>query len=283
MMDSRLADLTPGQNSIILGYNLAVYLGVAPGDNITVISPHVNSGSSSIIPKMYRFTVIGLFKFGLPDYDRNMAYIHINDAAQLFGYPTSVSALKVKLDDSLTAPVVRHSLVDALPTDYEVSDWVMENQSRFQAIKTEKKVMTIILLLMIIESAFSIVSALIMQVKEKRSDIAILKTMGLTSNSVMGIFVVLGTIIGITGTGFGVLLGVLLSTHISAILLNIEKFLNIKILDSKLFLISEFPSQLIWSDVYAIAGIAFLLSLLATIYPARQAANINPAEALRYE
>lgn len=282
MEEGKLTDLVPGQYGIILGAELANYLGAMMGDKITIISPQVNSTPAGVVPRMRRFTVVGIFKVGLHDFDRNMALIHIDDAAKLFRSDASVSALRVKLDDLLNAPNVTRSLAEALP-DYLVSDWTMVNENFFQAIKMEKRVMSIILLLMVAVAAFNIVSTLIMVVTDKRADIAILKTQGLTSGSIMGIFMVLGTIIGIIGTVLGVVCGVLLATNVADIVKYIEKHLHIKFIDAKIYYISELPSELIWTDVYATAGMAFLLSLLATIYPAWQASKINPAEVLRYE
>ncbi|MEQ1531602.1 MAG: lipoprotein-releasing ABC transporter permease subunit [Methylococcales bacterium] len=283
MLAGKLSDLIAGEYNIVLGAELADYLGVLVGDKITVISPQVNSTPAGIVPRMRRFNVVGVFKVGMYEYDRNMAFIHLDDAAKLFRMDNAVSALRVKLDDLLNAPMVTKSLAEALYEDYQVSDWTMAHDNFFQAIKMEKRVMSIILLLMVAVAAFNIVSTLIMVVTDKRADIAILKTQGLTSASIMGIFMVLGTIIGAVGTVVGTISGVLLAKNVAAIVKTIEESFHIKFLDAKVYYISELPSQLIWSDVYAIAGMAFLLSLLATIYPAWQAAKINPAEVLRYE
>jgi lipoprotein-releasing system permease protein len=282
MEEGKLTDLIPGQYGIVLGAELAKYLGVMMGDKITIISPQVNSTPAGIVPRMRRFTVVGIFKVSMYEYDRNMALIHIDDAAKLFRLDSSVSALRVKLDDILNAPNVTRSLAEAL-YDYQVSDWTMSNPNFFQAIKMEKRVMSLILSLMVAVAAFNIVSTLIMVVTEKRADIAILKTQGLTSGAIMGIFMVLGTVIGLIGTVLGVICGVLLSINVSDIVKYIEDHLHIKFIDAKMYYISELPSELMWTDVYATAGVAFLLSLLATIYPAWQASKINPAEVLRYE
>lgn len=280
----KLSDLVAGAYNIVLGAELAQYLGVSLGDKITVISPQVNSTPAGIVPRMRRFTVVGVFKVGMYEYDRNMAFIHLDDAAKLFRMEdNTVSALRVKMDDLLNAPMVQQALADELMDDYQVSDWTMAHENFFQAIKMEKRVMSIILLLMVAVAAFNIVSTLIMVVTDKRTDIAILKTQGLTSASVMGIFMVLGTIIGVIGTVVGVIGGVLLSLNAADIVKAIEETFHIKFLDAKVYYISDLPSELIWTDVYGIAAMAFLLSLLATIYPAWQASRINPAEVLRYE
>lgn len=283
MKAGQLADLVAGQYNIVLGKELADYLGVMMGDKITVISPQVNSTPAGVVPRMRRFTVAGIFQVGMYDYDRNMALIHIDDAAKLFRMDNAVSALRIKLDDLLNAPQITHNLATEFYDDYLVSDWTKAHDNFFQAIKMEKRVMSIILLLMVAIAAFNIISTLIMVVTDKRGDIAILKTQGLTSASVMGIFMVLGTIIGVFGTILGTVGGVLLALNISALVKAVEDLFHFKFLSAQQYYISDLPSELIWSDVYAIAGMAFLLSLLATIYPAWQAAKINPAEVLRYE
>jgi len=283
MMSGQLSDLVPGQYGIVLGNELAAYLGVNAGDKITVISPQVNSTPAGVVPRMRRFTVVGVFQVGMYEYDRNMAFIHIEDAAKLFRMDDAVSALRLKFDDLLNAPEITQTLSGSFYPDYRVSDWTMAHDNFFQAIKMEKRVMSIILLLMVAVAAFNIISTLIMVVTDKRGDIAILKTQGLTSSSVMGIFMVLGTVIGVFGTVLGVAGGVALALNVSDLVKSIEDALHIKFLSAQIYYISELPSELIWADVYTIAGMAFLLSLLATIYPAWQAAKINPAEVLRYE
>lgn len=283
MQAGKLRDLLPGEYGIVLGGELAAYLGVMVGDKITVISPQVNSTPAGVVPRMRRFTVVGIFQVGMYEYDRNMAFVHIADAAKLFRMGDAVSALRLKFDDLLNAPQITQTLTDSFYRDYRVSDWTVAHDNFFQAIKMEKRVMSIILLLMVAVAAFNIISTLIMVVTDKRSDIAILKTQGLTSGSVMGIFMVLGTIIGMFGTVLGVVGGVALASNVSALVKNIEEAFHIKFLSAQIYYISELPSELIWTDVYVIAGMAFLLSLLATIYPAWQAAKINPAEVLRYE
>jgi lipoprotein-releasing system permease protein len=227
--------------------------------------------------------VVGTFKVGMYEYDRNMALIHMDDAAKLFRLENSVSALRIKMDDLLNAPQITAALAKTFIENYQVSDWTQAHDNFFQAIKMEKKVMSIILLLMVAVSAFNIVSTLIMVVTDKRSDIAILKTQGLTSASVMGIFMVLGTVIGLFGTILGVICGVLLAINVPELVKAIETLFHVQFINAQIYYISELPSELMWTDVIATAGMAFLLSILATIYPAWQAAKINPAEVLRYE
>ena len=283
MKMGKLSNLVAGEYGIVLGLEQANYLGVTVGDKVTLISPQVNSTPAGVVPRMRRFTVVGIFQVGMYEYDRNMALIHMDDAAKLFRMGNTVTALRIKMDDLLNAPQITLALAKSFAGNYSVSDWTMAHDNFFQAIKMEKKVMSIILLLMVAVSAFNIVSTLIMVVTDKRSDIAILKTQGLTSASVMGIFMVLGTVIGILGTILGVICGVLLAINVPEIVSGIENLFHVKFLNAQTYYISELPSELLWSDVWATAGMAFLLSLLATIYPAWQAAKINPAEVLRYE
>lgn len=283
MTAGKLSDLKAGEYGIVLGGELANYLGVMLGDKITVISPQINSTPAGILPRMRRFTVVGIFQVGMYEYDRNMALIHMDDAAKLFRMENAVSGLRIKLDDLFNAPQITRGLANTLRDDYLVSDWTLAHSNFFKAIKTEKTVMFIILLLIVAVAAFNIVSTLVMVVTDKRGDIAILKTQGLTSRSIMGIFIVLGTIIGVVGTAIGTLGGVLLALNADAIVKNIEEFFQVHFLPADVYYISQLPSKLVLSDVYMIAGMAFLLSLLATIYPAWQAARVNPAEVLRYE
>jgi len=283
MKYGNLADLVPGEYGIVLGLELANYLGVSMGDKITVISPQINSTPAGIVPRMRRFTVVGVFQVGMYEYDRNMALIHLDDAAKLFRMDAAVSGLRIKLDDLFNAPQITRTMAKALSSDYQVSDWTLAHSNFFRAIQTEKRVMFIILLLIVAVAAFNIVSTLVMVVTDKRGDIAILKTQGLTSGSIMGIFMVLGSIIGVVGTALGTVGGILLALNVETIVPALEHLFNVQFMAADVYYISELPSKLVWTDVYSIAGMAFLLSLLATIYPAWQASRINPAEVLRYE
>ncbi len=283
MKAGQLSNLVAGEYGIVLGVELANYLGVAMGDKITVISPQINSTPAGIVPRMRRFTIVGVFQVGMYEYDRNMALINIDDAAKLFRMDAAVSGLRIKLDDLFNAPKITHTLATALADEYQVSDWTLAHSNFFRAIQTEKRVMFIILLLIVAVAAFNIVSTLVMVVTDKRGDIAILKTQGLTSPAIMGIFMVLGSIIGIVGTALGTLGGVVLALNVETIVPAIEKLFQVQFMAADVYYISELPSKLVWADVYAIAGMAFFLSLLATIYPAWQASRINPAEVLRYE
>lgn len=283
MKAGKLSDLVKGKFGIVLGAELASYLGVRVGEKVTIISPQVNSTPAGILPRLKRFTVVGVFQVGMYEYDRNMAITHISDAGKLFRLGDAVSGLRLKLDDLFNAPKITKSLANELYSEYSVSDWTKAHSNFFRAIKTEKRVMFIILLLIVAVAAFNIVSTLVMVVTDKRGDIAILKTQGMSNMSVMGIFIVLGGVIGIVGTALGMLGGVLLALNIETIIPAIEGFFGVQFMAADVYYISDVPSKLVWDDVYQIAGIAFILSLLATLYPAWQASRINPAEVLRYE
>jgi len=279
----QLSDLKPGEFGIVLGAELAGYLGVFVGDKVTIITPQVNSTPAGILPRLKRFTVVGVFKVGMYEYDRNMALVHLEDAAKLFRLEPAVTGLRLKLDDLFNAPLITQDMADALGPDYRVSDWTLAHSNFFRAVQTEKRAMFIILLLIVAVAAFNIVSTLVMVVTDKRGDIAILKTQGLSNGSVMGIFIVLGCVIGSIGTFIGTLGGIGLALNVQTIVPAIEKAFGHKFMPADVYYISEVPSKLIWSDVYWITLAAFSLSLLATLYPAWQASRINPAEVLRYE
>lgn len=278
-----LAGLEAGAFGIVLGAELADYLGVVPGDKVTVITPQITATPAGILPRLKRFTVVGIFEVGMYEYDRNLALIQLDDATRLFRLESAVSGLRLKLDNLMDARRIAREIGPRLPGRYQIADWTQAHSNFFRAIQTEKRVMFIILLLIVAVAAFNIVSTLVMVVTDKRADIAILRTQGMTPNSVMGVFMVLGTIIGLFGTLLGGVGGVLLALNVETIVPAIERLLGVHFLSADVYYISELPSKLIWSDVWQITGMAFLLSLLATIYPAWQAARVRPAEELRYE
>ena len=256
---------------------------MSTGDKLTIITPQVNATPAGILPRLKRFTVVGVFQVGMYEYDRNMAMIHIEDAAKLFRMESAVTGLRLKLDDLFNAPQITQELANQLGDDYRVSDLTKAHSNFFRAVQTEKRAMFIILLLIVAVAAFNIVSTLVMVVTDKRGDIAILKTQGLSNTSVMGIFMVLGCVIGTVGTILGTVGGILLALNVETIVPAIEKAFGVHFMAADVYYISEVPSKLLWSDVYWIAGMAFILSLLATLYTAWQASRINPAEVLRYE
>jgi lipoprotein-releasing system permease protein len=283
LVSGKLDGLKPGEFGMVLGAELADYLGVAPGDKVTVITPQVTATPAGILPRLKRFTVIGTFQVGMYEYDRNLALIHLDDAARLFRMDDAVSGLRLKVDDVFYARQIAREIGPNLPGRYMITDWTQAHSNFFKAIQTEKRVMFIILLLIVAVAAFNIVSTLVMVVTDKKADIAILRTQGMTPLAVMGIFIVLGTIIGLSGTLLGGVGGVLLAWNVETIVPAIERLIGTKFLSGDVYYISELPSRLVWTDVYRITGVAFLLSILATIYPAWQASRIKPAEELRYE
>jgi lipoprotein-releasing system permease protein len=275
--------LEDGEYNIILGSELAIVLGVGTGDSVTVVSPQVTIGPTGILPRLRRFTVVGIFEVGMFEYDRGVALIHIKDAARLFSLDDNVTGLRLKLEDIYDAPRVARELSAQLPGGYRVEDWTRQHANFFRAVKTEKRVMFIILTLIVAVAAFNIVSTLIMVVTDKRADIAILRTLGASPGSIMKIFIIQGVVIGVLGTALGVAGGLGLALNVETIVPAIENFFNVDFLEADVYYISEVPSELHWQDVWLMASVSMGLSLLATLYPAWRAARTQPAEALRYE
>jgi lipoprotein-releasing system permease protein len=278
-----VGNLQAGSYNIILGSELAYSLGVGLGDAVTVVSPQIMVGPTGLMPRLRRFTVIGVFEVGMYEYDRGVALVHMEDAAKLFRLDENVSGIRLKLDDLFAAPRVARELSMSLPGDYRVQDWTRQHANFFRAVKTEKRVMFIILTLIIAVAAFNIVSTLVMVVTDKQSDIAILRTLGASPRSIMVIFVIQGAIIGILGTLLGVAGGVALALNVETLVPAIEEFFNVQFLAPDVYYLSKLPSDLHWDDVITMTSVALVLSLLATLYPAWRAARTQPAEALRYE
>jgi lipoprotein-releasing system permease protein len=235
------------------------------------------------MPRLRRFTVVGVFDVGMYEYDRTVALVHIEDAARLLQMGDSVTGVRLKLDDVFNAPAVSQALSADLAGDYRVEDWTRQHANFFRAVKTEKRVMFIILTLIVAVAAFNIVSTLIMVVTDKQSDIAILRTLGMGPGAIMVIFIIQGAVIGIMGTALGVAGGVGLALNVETIVPAIENLFNVQFLAADVYYISTVPSSLHWNDVWIMASVAMVLSLLATLYPAWRAARTQPAEALRYE
>ncbi|MCK5664952.1 MAG: lipoprotein-releasing ABC transporter permease subunit [Thiotrichaceae bacterium] len=268
---------------IILGRYLARSIGAVVGSKVTMVTPSANVTPAGIMPRLKRFTVVGIFEVGHNQYDSNMALIHIRDAQILFKMKDLVTGIRLKLDDLYDAPRISREIEGKIKGYHRVIDWTQHHANLFRAINIEKTMMLIILSLIIAVAAFNIVSTLVMVVTDKRGDIAILKTQGLTPMAVMRIFITLGAIIGLIGTALGTVGGVLLALNVETIVPAIEEFFEVNFLAADVYYISSLPSKLVWADVYVIAIIAFMLSLLATLYPAWQASRVNPAEVLRYE
>jgi len=283
MSEGAVESLKPGEFNIVLGTELASFLGVVKGDQVTVYAPQLNVTPVGVLPTLKRFTMSGTFSAGMNQYDRGLAVIHINDAQRLYRMGEGVSGVRLKLDDMFLGRKVARELADELGEFFSVRDWTQENANFFSAVQMEKTVMFIILLLIVAVAAFNIISTLIMVVTDKQADIAILRTLGLSPASVMGVFVVQGTIIGVVGTVLGVIGGVLLALNVENLVPMLERLIGRQFLSADIYYISELPSELLWSDVSTIALCSFVLSTLATLYPALRAARTQPAEALRYE
>ncbi len=283
VLDVTLDVLRPGEFRVLLGVDLANYLGVEVGDKITVITPEATVTPAGILPKFRRFTVAGNYSVGMPDYDRNTAAIHIEDAKRLFRLGDSVTGLRLKLEDLLNAPVITGRLREQLGEDFWVTDWTHHNRNFFRALKMEKTMMLIIMTLIVAVAAFNIVSMLVMVVTDKKSDIAVLRTVGVTPASIMKIFILQGTLIGLVGSILGAVGGVLLASNLEDIVSGIERLLDAKVLPPDVYPISDFPSQIISTDVVTACVIAFVLTVCATIYPAWKASRTQPADALRHE
>lgn len=283
MKTGRLTDLKAGEYNIILGLELARSLGLTLGDKVAVIIPQGSFTPAGLVPRLKQFTVVGVFEAGMYEYDAGLALIHLADAQRLYRLGDGVSGLRVKLADMERAPFVTRELARSLQGDYFLSDWTMSHANFFRAVAIEKRMMALILTLIVAVAAFNIISTLVMVVTDKQADIAILRTLGASPASIMQIFMVQGSLIGVVGTALGVSGGILLALNVETVVPLIERALGLDLFPADVYFISELPSKLIWSDVAWIGGVALLLAFLATLYPSWRAARVQPAEALRYE
>jgi len=283
MLQGAMAQLEAGSFGIILGSGLAQQLGVIQGDRVALITPQSTISPIGILPRMRAFTVVGLFEIGVYEYDRSSAIIHVEDAAKLYRMQGQVNGLRVKLNDMDEAPWFRYQLQQEWDSQYWISDWTRKHSNYFQAVQTEKTVMFIILSLIVAVAAFNIVSTLVMVVTDKQADIAILRTIGLSPASVSVVFMVQGALLGIVGTLLGMALGVAIASHIDTIIPALEQFFQTRFLPEGVYPITELPAELKSEDVIKITLLSFLISILATLYPAFRGAKTHPAEALRYE
>ena len=283
MKRGSLDDLQPGKFGIILGHELARKLAVWPGDRITVISPQVSVSPAGVAPRLKRFTVVGTFEVGMYEFDSGLVLMHMQDAAKLLRLKDEVSGVRFRIKKIFDAPQVGHEVSRQLGSSYWVSDWTRRHANFFRAVKMEKTVMFVILSLIVAIAAFNIVTTLVMVVTDKESDIAILRTLGLSPTSVMSIFMIQGTIIGLFGTLAGMTGGIALANNVETIVRFIEHQFQTKFLDPSIYYISDLPSQVLWGDVLLVSGVSFVLTVLATIYPALKASRTHPVEALRYE
>lgn len=276
-------DLKPGDFKIYLGKYLARALGVYLGDKVTMVTPQAAVTPAGILPRLKRFTVAGIFETGHNQYDSGLAVIHIKDAARLMRLGNDVSGVRIKIKDIFDAPRVGIELVEKLSGGYLINDWTKVHSNFFRAVQTEKRIMSIILILIIVIAAFNIIAMMVMTVTEKQSDIAILRTLGCTPFRITWIFITQGLIIGLVGITLGTIGGILLATNIDVIVPAIENLFSVKFLSPDVYLISDLPSDLQWSDVSSIAITSFIITMIFTVIPASRAASIQPAEALRYE
>jgi len=282
MKSDALARLVPGEFGLVLGGELARSLGVQPGDKVTLVAPSGQVTPAGVVPRLKQMTVVGTFDSGHYEYDSTLALMHIEDAQRVFRLegPTGV---RVRLKDLHQAPEVAAELAGTLTDQLLIRDWTRQNRTWFAAVQLEKRMMFIILTLIVAVAAFNLVSTLVMTVTDKRADIAILRTLGASPASIMGIFVVQGAMVGVIGTLAGLLLGLAVAFNIDVIVPAIEQLLHTTFLPRDVYLISRMPSEPQQGDIVPIALISLVLAFAATLYPSWRASRVNPAEALRYE
>jgi lipoprotein-releasing system permease protein len=278
-----LQSLKPGEFGIILGGELARALRVVPGEKVTLIAPQGLVTPAAILPRLKQFRVVGIFDAGMFEYDSGLALIDLQDAQALYRMGENISGVRLKIADLFRAPLVALELGATLDHEVIVSDWTRSHANFFRAVQIEKNMMFIILFLIVAVAAFNIVSTLIMVVTDKESDIAILRTLGASPASVMTVFIVQGVIVGVIGLALGVAGGLALAWNLDLVIPALETVLGIELWNKQVYFISHLPAEVQWPDVIVIAGVSFLLTLFATLYPSWRAARINPAEALRYE
>ena len=282
LKDTVLAKLVPGEFGVVLGSELARSMGVREGDLVTLIAPGGQVTPAGVVPRLKQVTVVGTFDSGHFEYDSALLMMHMDDAARIFRLegPTGV---RLRLKDLHQAPAVTQQLAQTLSGDLLIRDWTQQNKTWFAAVQLEKRMMFIILTLIVAVAAFNLVSTLVMTVTDKRADIAILRTLGASPKSIMGIFVVQGAMVGVIGTLAGLLLGLGIAYNIDVIVPALERLFRASFLPKDIYLISSMPSDPQSSDIMPIAIISLVLSFLATLYPSWRASRVNPAEALRYE
>lgn len=280
METGSLAELQPGSFNIILGSGLARKLGLAVGDKVTMVMPEAAVTPAGVIPRFKRFTLAGTFRVGA-ELDGMVGFVHLEDAARLARIKGKIEGIRLKLDDLFVAGRVSWEIASDLDGHFYASDWTRTHGTLFQAIKMEKTMMALLLLLIVAVAAFNIVSSLVMTVTDKKADIAILRTLGASPSTIMGVFMVQGCFIGVIGTLAGTALGVTAALNISDFALWLEQVLHTKLFEQ--YFVNYLPSELRWQNVFFVSGVGFLMSFIATLYPAYRASKVQPAEALRYE
>lgn len=283
MVDGALEALEPGGFGMVIGRTLAEQLGVKVGDSVIMLVSQGITTPAGVVPRMRRFRVQGIFYAGMYEFDRALVFVNVADAQRLFRFGDDVSGVRLAIHDPLKAPSVVRSVANAWGGGVYVTDWTREHGNFFRSIQLTRSIIFVILLLVVGVAAFNIVSTLIMVVRDKRGEIAILRTLGAAPAAILTIFVLQGAMVGVVGTVVGVIAGVLGAWNVSAISAFIETITGFQFLAPDVYFISELPSRLLWSDVWQVAGIALLLGLVSTIYPAWRGATTAPAEVLRYE
>jgi lipoprotein-releasing system permease protein len=283
MREGKLTDLLPGMNRIVLGRMLAYQLQVGVGDSVTVMTPGSAAVGGGIVPRLQEFEVVGIFEVGLQEHDSVLALVNLSDAEAFRGL-SGPTGIRLRFNDVLKAPELARQAAARLPTGLQLRDWTQENEAYFRAIRIEKTMMGLILMLIVAVAVFNIVATLVMVVNDKRTDIAILRTLGMSPRGVLAVFMTQGVLIGWIGTAIGVALGVALALNVDVVVPFLEHTLGFHIMDDPdVYYISGLPSETHARDVILIAFAAMLLTFIATIYPALQASKTQPAEALRYE
>ncbi|HSY95617.1 MAG TPA: lipoprotein-releasing ABC transporter permease subunit, partial [Steroidobacteraceae bacterium] len=281
LLSGRMSDLTPGRYRVILGSALAEELGVKVGDRVVLLVALGDVTPVGVIPRMRAFEVTGILAIGMYEYDRRIAIVAMQDAAKLLRMGDDVTGIRLKVADLYAAPRVVHAAAVAIGGDVEVQDWTQEHANFFRSISITKRILFFILSLMVAVAAFNIVSTMVMVVKDKRRDIAILRTFGASPRSILTVFIVQGSLIGLLGIGAGVLLGVLVAVNLQELVHGLESIVGFKFLDARVYFMSDLPARVHASDVVRICGFAFVLACLSTVYPASRAARLLPAESLR--
>jgi lipoprotein-releasing system permease protein len=278
-----LGDLEPGAYRIILGRALAQELDASPGDRLLLVVAQGNVTPAGVVPRMRRFTVAGVFDAGMYEFDRGLALVNLTDGQKLFRLGDAVTGLRYALDDPYAAPATIHSLAVGLGGGFYVSDWTRRHANFFRSIQVTRSIMFVVLLLVVGVAAFNIVSTLVMVVKEKQGDIAILRTLGASPGEILRVFLVQGSTIGVVGTAVGLAAGVALALNLTGIVHGLEALLGVTLVDARVYYIGDLPADIRLADVVTVSVTALALGVLSTIYPAWRAARTAPADALRHE